>query len=144
MKISFSSAVAAAFALSLSSAAFAQTPSVKDLADRWTAAYNEKGADAVANLYSERAELYIHKDQRYVGRGEIKSYWAEDLKIKNPLTVLTVTDSVVDNDMMLVHGNYLVVNRTSGVPMGQGRFAHIWVRNNGSQWQLDRDLWMQP
>jgi hypothetical protein len=47
--------------------------------------------------------------------------------------------------MILVHGNYQVVNRTDGTILGAGRFAHIWVGNRRlqSEWRLDRDLWYE-
>ena len=80
----------------------------------------------------------------FVGRGDIRTYWAKDFTIINPMTVLTVTDSVVDEEMMLVHGNYQVLDRTTGVPQTKGRFAHIWVRDAAGKWLLDRDLWNQP
>lgn len=130
--------------LAFAGAAQAQTVNVDELAARWTAAYNQGAPDAVAALYSPTAELYVHNDQRYVGRADIRAYWAEDMGVKNPLTVLTVTDSVVDPEMILVHGNYQVLNRSSGVPQGFGRFAHIWVKDAQGAWRLDRDLWNQP
>ena len=136
--------LACAAVLAFAGAAQAQTVNVDELAARWTAAYNQASADAVANLYSPNAELYVHGDQRYVGRTDIRAYWAEDMGVKNPLTVLTVTDSVVDPEMVLVHGNYQVLNRLTGVPQGFGRFAHIWVKDAQGAWRLDRDLWNQP
>lgn len=59
------------------------------------------------------------------------------------MTVLTVTDTVEGVDMTLVHGNYQVLNRRTGVVVGYGRFAHIWIQVGG-EWRLDRDLWNQP
>lgn len=77
------------------------------------------------------------------GRAAIQDYWEEDMQLDNPLTVLTVTHSVDGFDMKLVHGNYQVINRETGVPLGEGRFAHIWTRD-GNNWLLDRDLWNAP
>jgi uncharacterized protein (TIGR02246 family) len=117
-------------------------PKVQELANRWTAAYNQANADNVASLYSPQAELYIHGEGRYVGRQDIRDYWGADMRVSNPITVLTVTDSVVDEEMMLVHGNYQVIDRTTGVPVGGGRFAHIWVLAQDGKWLLDRDIWV--
>jgi hypothetical protein len=66
------------------------------------------------------------------------------MQVENPLTVLTVTHSVDGFDMKLVHGDYQVIDRDSGVPLGQGRFAHIWTVGDDGVWRLDRDLWNQP
>jgi ketosteroid isomerase-like protein len=135
--------LAFAAALALAGPALAQpAPSVQDLANRWTAAYNQGDAASVAGLYSPNAELYIHREGRYAGRAAIREYWADDMRRAEPITVLTVTDSVTDNEMMLVHGNYQVLNRRTGVPQGGGRFAHIWVRGAAGQWTLDRDVWV--
>ncbi len=135
--------LALSLALSAAGGALAQEVSVDDLAARWTAAYNRASADGIAAIYSPNAELYVHGDQRLVGRSEIRAYWARDFQVMNPMTVLTVTDSVVDKEMILVHGNYQVLNRITGIPEGHGRFAHIWIRN-GDLWFLDRDLWVEP
>jgi hypothetical protein len=35
-----------------------------------------------------------------------------------------------------------VLNRVTGVALGGGRFAHIWVRNSNGQWGLNRDVWV--
>lgn len=133
-------------ALLLSNLAMAagKDPDVKDLAARWTSAYNKGAAAELGALYSPNAEVYIHREGRYIGRSIIQAYWAGDMKVGAPFTILNVTDSIADAEMILVHGNYQVVDRVSGVPQGSGRFAHIWVKSAQGQWQLDRDVWSQP
>jgi len=115
--------------------------SVQELANRWTAAYNSVDIPALSALYADDAELYIHNEGRVIGQAAISDYWAADMNRANPITVLNVTDSVVDNEMMLVHGNYQVLDRFLGVPLGSGRFAHIWVLEEDG-WQLDREVWV--
>jgi ketosteroid isomerase-like protein len=127
-----------------SQAAITPTQDVQALADRWTEAYNAKQADALGALYAEDARLYLHGSPTVSTRQRIQEYWAEDMKVENPLTVLTVTNAVSGIDMKLVHGNYQVINRDTGVPVGHGRFAHIWTRSGDDQWLLDRDLWNAP
>jgi uncharacterized protein (TIGR02246 family) len=146
----FSGSIAALTILA-AAAADAQTPSapsetqeVQQLANRWTEAYNRQNAAALGALYTEDARLYLHGSPTVSGRPNIQSYWADDMKEKNPITVLTVTHAVNGIDMKLVHGNYQVINRETGVPVGQGRFAHIWSRTGNGEWRLDRDLWNQP
>jgi uncharacterized protein (TIGR02246 family) len=134
----------AGLALATASAALAQDPNVQELADRWTAAYNSHDQDALAALYTESAHLYLHGSPSYAGRDSIRAYWADDMQVENPLTVLSVTHAVNGVDMKLVHGDYQVIDRDTGVPLGQGRFAHIWTLDAGGQWMLDRDLWNQP
>lgn len=124
-------------------AAPSQTQEVQQLADRWTQAYNSNSKSTLGALYTEDARLYLHGHPTVAGRRAIEAYWAEDMQVDSPLTVLNVTNAVNGFDMRLVHGNYQVINRKTGVPLSQGRFAHIWTRVDG-QWRLDRDLWNQP
>jgi uncharacterized protein (TIGR02246 family) len=121
-----------------------ETQEVQALANQWTQAYNQHNVAALSALYTDDARLYLHGSPSVSGRKNIESYWADDMKVNNPLTVLTVTHAVNGIDMKLVHGNYQVINRETGVPVGQGRFAHIWTRTANGDWHLDRDLWNQP
>lgn len=128
-----------AWALLWTAAAVAQTD-VQALADRWVQAYNKYDRAALGALYTPDASLMMHGEPSIAGRKAIEDFWAEDFKDRDPLTLLKVTHSVNGVDMMLVHGNYEVINRQDGSHLGGGRFAHIWTRQ-GSSWQLDRDLW---
>ncbi len=117
---------------------------VQDLADRWTEAYNTHDREAIASLYAEDAELMMHGSPTIEGRDAIGTFWAEDFKAGNPITVLNVTHSVDGADMVLVHGDYQVIDRETGLPLGAGRFAHIWRAAGNDGWELDRDLWLEP
>lgn len=130
--------------IDLTGVATGQPPSAQELAASWMAAYNQHDADAIGGLYTEDARLYMHGQASVAGRDAIQSFWAADMVESNPLTVMNVTDPVVGFDMILVHGNYQVIDRDTGVPVGQGRFAHIWVQDVDGEWRLDRDLWNQP
>jgi uncharacterized protein (TIGR02246 family) len=146
MKRSIIAGVASlALATGLASAAAAQdATAVQDLANRWTSAYNSHDAAVLGQLYAEDAKLFLHGSPSYEGRQAIEEFWAEDMQVENPLTVLTVTHAVDGVDMKLVHGDYQVIDRSTGVPLGAGRFAHIWTLAEGGAWMLDRDLWNQP
>jgi uncharacterized protein (TIGR02246 family) len=120
----------------------AQT-SVQQLADRWVHAYNTHDREALGALYSADAKLMMHGSPTISGRDSIEAFWAADMREGDPLTLLTVTNSVNGADMMLVHGDYRVVARSDGTLLGAGRFAHLWSRE-GAEWKLDRDLWNQP
>ena len=122
----------------------AQADEVQDLADRWAAAYNAHNRAALGALYATDAKLMMHGEPTIVGRKDIEEFWAKDFKVGDPLTVLKVTNSVDGVDMVLVHGNYQVIQRDTGKILGFGRFAHIWMKGEGNKWQLDRDLWNQP
>jgi len=116
---------------------------VQELADRWVAAYNKHDRDSLAALYSEDARLMVHGSPTVAGRSAIEQFWAADFTAGDPLTLLTVTNSVTGADMMLVHGDYRVIDRQDGAQLGAGRFAHVWMLD-GRDWRLDRDLWNQP
>jgi uncharacterized protein (TIGR02246 family) len=128
--------------LTVSWSAQAQT-NVQDLADRWVRAYNMHDRDALGGLYSADARLMMHGSSTLAGRDSIEEFWAQDFTDRDPLTLLTVTNSVTGSDMMLVHGDYRVISRADGSLLGEGRFAHLW-KLDGREWRLDRDLWNQP
>jgi uncharacterized protein (TIGR02246 family) len=136
--------IAAAGLAALTTGVAAGAQSVQDLANRWTEAYNSHDADALGALYTDDAQVYVHGQPSYVGRDSIQAFWEADMQVDNPLTVLTVTHAVDGVDMKLVHGDYQVISRDTGVPLGQGRFAHIWLLGPDGGWHLDRDLWNQP
>jgi uncharacterized protein (TIGR02246 family) len=116
---------------------------VQTLADRWTRAYNKHDRAALGAVYTDRGRLMMHGAPTIAGREDITRFWAEDFTESNPLTLLAVTHSVDGIDMILVHGNYEVVDRDDGSRVGFGRFAHIWTRTDGGEWRLDRDLWQK-
>lgn len=116
---------------------------VQKLADKWTGAYNAFDEKALGNLYTKNAHLYIHGSPMYIGRDVIQAFWKDDFVVENPKTLLTVTHSVRGFDMILVHGDYQVIDRNTADVLGEGRFAHIWHDVDG-EWKLDQDLWNQP
>jgi uncharacterized protein (TIGR02246 family) len=127
----------------VTSGAWAQD-AVQELANRWVGAYNSHDRAALGALYAPEARLMMHSAPTIAGRKAIEDFWAEDFGAGNPLTVLSITHAVEGSDMILVHGNYQVVSRDSGIVLGQGRFAHIWTREGSGAWLLDRDLWNEP
>jgi uncharacterized protein (TIGR02246 family) len=116
---------------------------VQKLALAWVDAYNRQDRAALESLYTEKARLMLHGAPTIVGRANIGAYWAQDFLAGNPLTLLDVTHAVHGVDMLLVHGNYQVVDRADGHRLGAGRFAHIWTRAPTGEWRLDRDLWRE-
>lgn len=116
---------------------------VQQLADQWVQAYNTHDREALGQVYSLDAKLMLHGSPTIEGRDSIEEFWAADMQESDPLTLLTVTNSVNGVDMMLVHGDYRVIGRADGALLGFGRFAHLW-RRNGGDWELERDLWNQP
>jgi uncharacterized protein (TIGR02246 family) len=141
-----STLVRATLALALCSygwSALAQSD-IQALADRWTEAYNTHNRAALGALYTENARVMANGSPTTVGRANVEAFWARDFEDRNPLTLLKVTHSVQGSDMMLVHGDYRVVNRDNGKEMAGGRFAHLWTKSRDGAWRLDRDLWSGP
>jgi uncharacterized protein (TIGR02246 family) len=121
----------------------ATAPEVLELAARWTGAYNRHDRAALQALYTNDARLMMHGAPTIAGRAAIGEFWAQDFGESNPLTLLKVTHALQGIDMVLVHGNYEVVDRTDGTKVGLGRFAHIWTAAPDGGWLLDRDLWYE-
>ena|SRR5690606_37035692 len=131
-------------AMALGSVEAAQDVTAQDLADNWTLAYNAHDPARLSELYAGDAVLMLHGSLTLRGRQAIHDYWVEDFRESNPITTLTVTHAVEGIDMMLVHGNYQVIERNDGTLLGQGRYAHIWLQDGNGNWQLDRDMWHEP
>ena len=120
----------------------AQTPAdAQALADRWTTAYNDHDGEALAALYTEGAELLAYGREALSGREAIRSFWASDFGEGNPLTLLNVAHTVEGSDMMLVQGDYEVVDRDGGDPLVSGGFVQIWRLDDSGDWRIDRELW---
>lgn len=133
----------AALAALAAAGAYAQTDA-QALADRWAQAYNSHDREALGEIYSEGARLMMHGSPTIAGRSSVEEFWAADMQVGDPLTLLDVTHTVRGSDMTLVHGDYRVIGREDGAQLGAGRFAHIWARGADREWRLDRDLWDQP
>jgi len=116
----------------------------QSLANSWITAYNAHNTAELRNLYSNDAVLMLHGEETRRGRDDIGAYWAQDFREGNPITTLTVTHSINGNEVILVHGNYQVIDRESGLLLGSGRYAHLWMLNDDQVWELDRDLWNDP
>ena len=120
----------------------AQSPvDAQVLADLWTTAYNDHDGEALAALYTEGAELLAYGEQALTGRESIRSFWALDFGEGNPLTLLNVAQTVAGSDMVLVQGEYDVVDRDGGDPLVSGGFVQIWRLNDSGDWRIDRELW---
>jgi ketosteroid isomerase-like protein len=121
----------------------ANADDVQQLAGRWVDAYNRHDRAALEALYTEDARLMMHGAPTIAGSDAIGDFWAQDFTESNPITVLNVTHGLEGVDMMLVHGNYEVIDRDDGTKVGLGRFAHIWIADGRGGWRLDRDLWFE-
>jgi uncharacterized protein (TIGR02246 family) len=121
----------------------AQSDTVQTLADRWEEAYNKQDRTALQAIYTDSARLMMHGAPTIAGRAAIGGFWAQDFTAGSPLTLLKVTHALEGIDMVLVHGNYEVVDRADGTKVGLGRFAHIWTAAPNGGWLLDRDLWFE-
>lgn len=120
----------------------AQAPAdAQALADQWTTAYNDHDGDALAALYTVGAELLAYGGQALSGREAIRSFWASDFGEGNPLTLLNVAHTVDGSDMMLVQGEYDVVDRDGGDTLVSGGFIQIWRLDDTGEWRIDRELW---
>jgi len=122
----------------------AEAPDPQELADRWTLAYNAHDPAKLSELYEENAIMMLHGSLTLRGRQAIHDYWVDDFRQSNPITTLSVTNTVTGTDMMLAHGNYQVIDRNDGTLLGQGRYAHIWLLDSQGNWLLDRDMWVEP
>ena len=75
----------------------------------------------------------MHGSPTIVGRNKIEAFWADDFLASNPITVLSVTHALEGADMVLVHGNYEVVDRDRGVDRRVEPAALLLFRDRGGR-----------
>jgi uncharacterized protein (TIGR02246 family) len=102
------------------------------------AAFLRGDAQAVADLYTERAQVIAPGAPVARGRSAIAAAWQKtiDAGVKD----LTLTTAEVESagDLACETGVVRLVSRTGGVT--EGRYVVVWKRTNG-QWKLHRDIW---
>lgn len=153
MPMKSSIAVIAALALMLLPAAvFAQSspPAAADpsqlsleLAQKWTDAYETGDAKALAAVYAEDATLSFAGSDPGTGRAAIEKLWAEDIaQESSSITSLSVKTETIAEGSRRLEGDYLVIERETGIVIATGAFAQTWeVQADGETWLIVLDDW---
>src|SRR5688572_26097658 len=106
----------------------------------WAQALNAGDAAAVAALYAEDAHSIPPGGGVNNGRGQIESYWRQDIGAGGDQTKLTVTDSTAQGDLLHVDGSYEVTSKDGAVTIGRGQYQQLWRRFDG-QWRVQHEIW---
>ena len=112
-------------------------PAISDFA----AAFLRGDAEAVAELYTEDAELLPPGAGVVAGRPAIAAFWkgAIDAGVKDLVLKTMQVESA--GDLAYEVGTVRIV--ASDGQVSEDRYLVVWKRENG-KWQLHRDIWNSP
>jgi uncharacterized protein (TIGR02246 family) len=109
-----------------------------ELKHSWEVSFNKGDADAVAKLYSDRAELVMSGSSPVHGRDAIHK--AVDDMIKSGVKVqIGSAQNVGSGDLAYVYGPYSVIEHDGGKIVEAGTYVEVWRRRGGT-WQIDLDV----
>ena len=109
----------------------------------WAKAYNSGNADAVANLYDEKAVLLPPGASAVSGRAAIKAFFvkdtAESQKAGVAFTLGSKPAGGVSGDMGWQSGTYAVKDK-AGKVVETGKYLSVSMKKDG-KWLYVRDTW---
>ena len=95
-------------------------------------------AQAVAELYTETAEVIAPGAPVARGRAAIAAFWQKGLETPPKAMQLETRDLESAGDLAYETGNVTIVARDGTTT--QGRYIVVWKREDG-RWKLHRDIW---
>jgi uncharacterized protein (TIGR02246 family) len=102
------------------------------------AAFLRGDAQAVANLYTENAQVIAPGAPVARGRSAIAAAWEKSIKSGVKDLRLGTADVESAGDLAYETGVVRLVGRDGAFT--EGRYVVVWKRTNG-QWKLHRDIW---
>jgi uncharacterized protein (TIGR02246 family) len=102
------------------------------------AAFMKGDAEAVANFYTENAQVIAPGAPVVRGRPAIAAFWGKSIKSGVKELALTTADVDSSGDLASETGVVRIVARDGTVT--QARYLVVWQRTNG-EWKLHRDIW---
>lgn len=134
----------AVFSIESSAADSAKEVAALQAADQnWARAYNAGNADAVANLYDERAVLLPPGAPGVNGRAAIKAFFvkdtAESQKAGVAFTLGPKPAGGVSGNMGWQSGTYVVKDK-AGKVVETGKYLSVSMKKDG-RWLYVRDTW---
>jgi ketosteroid isomerase-like protein len=140
----------AAFALAVAAAACDQRTEPQqamniaaDVTAAWSKAFDASDAAGLAALYAEDAHSLPPGGVPLVGRGQIETYWRDDIGEGGSVTRLTPTDAVAHGALVHVEGTYQVEGQDS-MELARGQYHQLWTGTNDG-WRIEREMWrMDP
>ena len=102
------------------------------------AAFLRGDAHAVADLYTESAQLIAPGSPVARGRSAIAAAWQKAIDAGTKDLRLETADVESAGDLAFETGVVRLVAKDGGIT--EGRYVVVWKRTNG-QWKLHRDTW---
>ncbi len=102
------------------------------------AAFLQGDARAVADLYTEDAEVIAPGAPVARGRSAIAAAWQKSIDTGVKEMTLDTTDVESSGDLACETGIVRQVAKSGGIT--EGRYVVVWKRTSG-KWRLHRDIW---
>ena len=110
-----------------------------EVTSTWVNAFNGGDAGALAALYAEDARSIPPTGGMVSGRGDIESYWRQDIGSGGEVTKLTANSSMAQADLLHVDGTYAVESK-GAIVLARGQYQQLWHRVDGA-WRIQHEIW---
>jgi ketosteroid isomerase-like protein len=102
-------------------------------------AFGKGDAAGVASLYSVNGQILPANFDIITGRGGIKDFWQAVMNMGIKAAKLETIEVEFQGEMAFEVGKYTLLGGNEQV-LDTGKYVVIW-KNDGSRWQLYRDIW---
>ena len=103
------------------------------------AAFRAADAGAVADCYTNAAQLLPANSEPVVGRSAIESFWRAVMGMGIASAKLETQEVESQGDLAVEVGRYTLAGADGGA-LDSGKYVVVWHRDAGS-WKLHRDIW---
>jgi uncharacterized protein (TIGR02246 family) len=101
--------------------------------------YDRGDAKALAQMYTERGQLFPPNEKIVEGRTAIESHWKAAMEAGVKQVVLKTTEVWALGETVAETGTYRLAGK-DGESLDEGKYVVIWKRVDGN-WKLHRDCW---
>lgn len=114
--------------------------SIPRLIKAFADAFNKGDADAIANIYSEDAQLLVPDASTIRGRSAIADFWADGIRDATDGKLKADDVQPLGPDAALVIGTYSEKLRAPPSTVEAGKYVMLW-RKIGGEWKITIDIW---
>ncbi len=106
---------------------------------QWELAFGRGDVAAVAQMYTENAQVLPPQSEPIAGRQAIQSFWQEAMDSGLKAARFEIMEVRDLGDAAYEVGQYTVMG-AAGQVLDQGKYIEIWQRES-DQWKIKWDLW---
>jgi uncharacterized protein (TIGR02246 family) len=122
--------------------AVSDSAAIHELSRRFSAAYVQGDAAAIADLYTGDAVIFPERSAAISGREAIRRYWTLPSGRRISRHVVTPAHITVDGRHAYDHGTFEIAGVRDGKAWGpsHGKYVVVWRREGGT-WRIHLDIW---